>query len=253
MGYTVGELAEVAHVTVRTLHHYDEIGLLEPSGRSEAGYRLYDDEDAARLHQIMLFRELGFDLAHVKSILDDADYDRRDALLRQREMLEAKASQLLAMIDAVSEAIAHDERGTTMKSNDMFDAFDDFDPSTYEDEVKERWGESEAYSESARRTSKYTKEDWERFKVENEEVNLVIVALIDEGVSPSDHRAVEAVERARLLIDHWFYPCSRRMHAELGEMYVADARFTQTYEKMRPDMAQYLRDATAANAARDEE
>ena len=253
MGYTVGELAEVAHVTVRALHHYDEIGLLEPSGRTEAGYRLYDDDDVARLHQILLLRELGFDLAQAKSILDDPAYDRREALLRQREMLEAKASQLLAMIDAVDRAVAHDERGTTMSNEERFAPFGDFDPAEYEDEVRERWGDTEAYAESERRTSKYTKQDWERFKVENEEINLVVIGLIDAGVSPSDVRALDAVERARLLIDHWFYPCSRRMHAQLGAMYVADPRFTETYEKMRPGMAQYLCDATAANAERSEE
>ena len=139
-----------------------------------------------------------------------------------------------------------------MTKEEMFEVFGDFDPAEYEDEVKERWGDTDAYKESARRTSRYTKEDWERFKAESEEIGSAIAALMDEGVPADDPRAMDAVDRARLQIDTWFYPCSRTMHAELGKMYVADPRFTATYEKIRPGMAQYVCDATQANLARGE-
>ena len=252
MSYTVGEVARIAHVSVRTLHHYDEIGLLEPSGRSDAGYRLYDDDDLQRLQQVLLFRELGFDLAHIEEIMDDPGFDRREALLGQRELLETRATQLLAMVGAVDQALRHEEKGTTMSTEDMFEVFGDFDPGEHEAEAEERWGDSDAYAESARRTSRYTKRDWQRYKDESDEISGAIAALMDEGVAADDPRAMDAVERARLQIDHWFYPCSRRMHAELGKMYVADPRFTATYEKIRPGMAQYTCDATAANAERGE-
>lgn len=252
MSYTVGEVAKLAHVSVRALHHYDEIGLLEPSGRSDAGYRLYDDDDLQRLQQVLLFRELGFDLAHIEEIMDDPEFDRRAALLGQRELLEARATQLLAMVDAVDQTLRHEEKGTTMSTEDMFEVFGDFDPKEHEAEAEERWGDSDAYAESARRTSRYTKQDWQRYKDESDETSLAVAALMDEGVAADDPRAMDAVERARLQIDHWFYPCSRRMHAELGKMYVADPRFTATYEKIRPGMAQYMCDATAANAERGE-
>lgn len=137
-----------------------------------------------------------------------------------------------------------------MSKEEMFSVFGDFDPSQYEDEVKERWGHTDAYQESARRTKGYSKADWERFKEENEAVTGAIAALMDEGVAPDDPRAMDAVERHRLLIDKWFYPCSREMHAELGKMYVDDPRFTATYEKIRPGMAVYVRDAILANLAR---
>ena len=137
-----------------------------------------------------------------------------------------------------------------MTKEEMFEVFGDFDPSEYEDEVKKRWGDTDAYKESARRAKRYTKEDWQRFKTESEEISNKIATLVDEGVTPGDPRAMGAVERHRLQIDRWFYPCSHEMHAELGRMYVADPRFAATYEKIRPGMAQYVCDAIAANAAR---
>ena len=137
-----------------------------------------------------------------------------------------------------------------MSKEDMFEVFGDFDPSEYEEEVQERWGDTDAYKESARRTKGYTKQDWARFKAESEEINGAMIALMDEGVTPDDPRAMDAVERARLQIDTWFYPCSRQMHAGLAEMYIADPRFTATYEKMHEGMARYWHDAILANAAR---
>jgi hypothetical protein len=137
-----------------------------------------------------------------------------------------------------------------MGRDEMSDAFGRLDQSAFEDEVRERWGGTEAYRESTRRTRQYTKEDWARFTAESDAANAAVAALIDEGVAPDDERAVEAVERHRLLIDRWFYPCSRAMHAQLGETYAADPRFTATYEAIRPGMARFMRAATAANAAR---
>ncbi|MDP2181654.1 MAG: MerR family transcriptional regulator [Actinomycetota bacterium] len=250
MGMTVGEVARVAGISVRTLHHYDEIGLLRPTGRSDAGYRLYENDDLALLQQIMFFRELGFGLPEIGRITGDPAFDRLDALRMQRRMLEGKSAQLAHMIDAVDAAIASAQKGVTMAKEDMFEAFGEFDPAKYEDEVRERWGETDAYKESAKRTARYTKEDWKRFKDESEEIGLSIAALMDEGVASDDPRAMDAVERYRLQIDQWFYPCSHEMHVGLGEMYVADPRFTAAYEKVHVGMAQFVCDAIRANAAR---
>lgn len=250
MGMTVGEVAHTAGVSVRTLHHYDEIGLLEPTGRTEAGYRLYEHDDLATLQQIMFFRELGFGLPEIGRIMHDPAFDRAEALRMQREMLEAKSAQLAHMIDAVDAAIVSTQRGTTMAKEDMFEVFGEFDPSEYEEEVQERWGNTDAYKESARRTRRYTKEDWKRFKTESEEINTDAAALMDEGAAPTDPRAMDVAERARLQIDTWFYPCSHEMHVGLAEMYIADPRFTATYEKIHVGMAQWWHDAILANAER---
>lgn len=248
--YTVSEVARLANVSVRTLHHYDEIGLLVPSARSEAGYRLYGRDDLERLQEVLLFRELEIPLPDIAVLLSGGAFDRRAALELQREMLVAKSARTQALITSVERAINAERTGVRMTKDEMFEVFGDFDPAEYEDEVKERWGESDAYKESARRTARYTKADWERFKAESEEIGTAAVVLMDEGVAPEDPRAMDVVEQARLQIDQWFYPCSHEMHCNLGDMYLADPRFTATYEKMRPGMAQWWRDAIFANAAR---
>ena len=166
----MGELADLARVSIRTLHHYDAIGLLAPSGRTGSGYRLYGHDELEQLQQILLYRELDFSLDAIARIMLDPTFDRRAALVAQREQLAARAGRMeaiLAAIDAALEALA---RGEPMNDADMFEVFGDFDPAQYEIEVKERWGDTDAYRESARRTSRYTKDDWKRIKAEGDDV-----------------------------------------------------------------------------------
>ena len=247
----VGEVAALARVSVRTLHYYEQVGLVTPSRRTDAGYRLYDSPDLERLQQVLFYKELGFALEEIRTLMDDPAFDRREALLAQRKMLLEQTARLARLADLIDRTLRSMDGGIGMSKEDMFEAFDGFDPAEYEEEVQERWGHTDAYRESARRTKAYTKQDWERFKAESEEIHLAIAALMDEGVPPGDPRAMDQVERHRLQIDRWFYPCSREMHANLGLMYVADPRFTATYEKMHEGMAQYVCDAIQANLARE--
>src|SRR3974390_2395740 len=121
---TVGEVAELTGVTVRALHHYDELGLLTPSGRSEAGYRLYSYEDLARLREILIWRALGFSLTEIGSLLDDPGHDRQTALERQRELIEHELGRLGALAAAVDAAIAALRNGAQLEVATMFDGFD---------------------------------------------------------------------------------------------------------------------------------
>jgi DNA-binding transcriptional MerR regulator len=212
----------------------------------------YKVGEVARLPQVLVCREIGLSLDEIRHLMADPSFDRRAALPIQRELLAKQAGRLEAMIALIDTTLASLEGGTTMAKEEIFEAFGDFDPEEYDDEVRERWGDTDACEESARRTKQYAKEDWERFQAESEGVSSAIAVLMDEGVAPDDPRALDAVERHRLQIDRWFYPCSREMHAELGRMYVTDPRFTATYDKIRPGMAQYVCEATAANAARRE-
>ena len=132
---TVGQVAELTGVTVRTLHHYDEIGLLSPRERSEAGYRLYAYEDLARLQEILVWRALGFSLAEIQAILGDPGYDRLAALRKQRALIEQQAERLGALRAALDAALDAEANGTKMEVHAMFDGFD---PSEYEDEARER-------------------------------------------------------------------------------------------------------------------
>jgi DNA-binding transcriptional MerR regulator len=246
----IGEVAALAHVTVRALHHYDHIGLLRPSGRSEAGYRLYAGEDLERLQTVLLYKELGFGLGEIRALLAEPGFDRREALRAQRAQLARRSERLDAMLSLIDKTLTAMDEGIPMERSDLFEVFGDFDPAEHESEAQARWGETEAFEESARRTRRYAKEDWLQFKAESEAVNEAIAVLLDAGVAADDPQTMDAAERHRLLIDAWFYPCPHEMHEQLGRMYVEDARFTATYEKIRPGMVQYLCDAIAANAAR---
>lgn len=250
MTYTVGKVAELAKISVRTLHHYDEVGLLAPSGRTEAGYRLYSVEDLERLQQILFFRELGFPLDEVARILSDPAFDRRVALKAQRTLIAEKAARTELMLVAIDDALEALEKGTHVSENEMFEVFDDFDPAEYEAEVQERWGDTDAYKESSRRTKGYRKADWERMKAEQEAVNARMVEVFQSGTAAHDTAAMDVADEARMLIDRWFYPCSKQMHSGLAEMHLADPRFTATYEKMAPGLAQWWHDAILANGAR---
>jgi DNA-binding transcriptional MerR regulator len=245
---TVGEVAELAGVTVRTLHHYDELGLLSASERSDAGYRLYSYEDLARLREILTWRALGFSLADIGSVLDDPEHDGLVALERQRALLEREIDRLGTLAAAVDAAIAAHRNGKPLKESKMFEGFE---ASEYEDEARERWGHTEAYHESRRRAESYSEAEWDAIRGEGEEIVRELVSLLRSG-QPSDGAAARATaERHRQHISRWFYPCSRQMHRGLGEMYVADDRFAQVYEREAVGLAAYFRDAIVANADAD--
>jgi DNA-binding transcriptional MerR regulator len=242
---TVGEVAELAGVTVRTLHHYDELGLLSPSDRSEAGYRLYSYEDLARLQEILIWRQLGFALAEIQGLLDDPGYDRIGALERQRELVRSDLERLGALAGAIDAAIDAEQHGTRLKETSMFEGFD---PAEYEDEARERWGDTEAYQESARRTRQYGEHEWAAIRGEAEEIVRELVSTMTAGEPADGPRARALAERHREHIARWFYPCSPQMHRGLAEMYISDERFTATYEREAPGLARYFHDAIVADA-----
>ncbi len=239
-------MARLAGISIRTLHHYDEIGLLTPGGRSDAGYRLYEPADLERLQQILLLRELGMSLEEIARVLDDPAYDRLEALRQQRTRLEQSRKRTSRLIAAVDAAIEAAQEGRTMTPEESLEVFGDFDPAQYEDEVKERWGNTEAYRESARRTKAYTKQDWLQIGVESNEINQAFIALMDAGVPATSDAAKAVAERHRGHISKWFYPCSAEIHAGLGQMYVLDHRFTENIDKARSGLAQYMSEAIAA-------
>ena len=250
MSYSVGDVARTSGVTVRTLHHYDEIGLLRPSGRSAAGYRQYDDGDLERLQEVLFYRELGFGLDEITGLVEVPTFHRDQILKQQRGLIERQIDRLNSMVKAVDRALQAHQEGRTLNKEEMFDVFGDFNPAEYEDEVRERWGETEAYAESNKRTARYTKDDWKRLGAEAGEINQRLADLFAAGTDPEHEDCMDAAEQDRLHIDSWFYPCSHEMHAGLGEMYVADPRFTRFWDDYQPGLTAFVRDAFLANGLR---
>jgi len=246
--YKVAQVAELAGVTVRTLHHYDAIGLLSPE-RTNAGYRAYTDTDILRLQQILVGRELGLPLEAIKAMLDDPSQDRLALLTRQRSELQQRLNVTQTMIRSIDRAIEklNDESRRPMTIDEIKELFDGFDPDAHEAETKARWGDTAAYKESARRTGSYSKEDWARYKNENAELMAEFGKAIDEQCSAESATAIALAERHRKLIDRWFYPCSHSMHRQLANMYEQDERFAKSFDEFREGLATYLVAAIRAN------
>ena len=249
MNYSVGQVAGFAGVTVRTLHHYDDISLLVPSERSLAGHRRYSDADLDRLQQILFYRELGFPLDEVAALLDDPDADPREHLRRQHELLTARIEKLQKMAAAVEHAMEARTMGLNLTPEEKFEVFGD-DPEQYAEEVEERWGDTDEYADSQRRTASYTKEDWKRIQAEAADWGERYGALMSADELPTGEAAITLAEEHRQHICTWFYECTYEIHRCLGEMYVSDERFKAFYDALRPGLAEHLRDAIAANAAR---
>jgi DNA-binding transcriptional MerR regulator len=251
MAFTVSQVARMAGVSVRALHHYDEIGLLRPSGRSEAGYRLYDEADLERLQQVMFFRALEFPLEEIASIMTDPAFDVGAALRMQRQLLAGKAVQVRGLIAAVDAAIARLEKGASMASDDLFEVFEGWNPKEHEEEAEQRWGHTEAWKQSRARTARYTKQDWSKIKAEGGELYRQLALLMEASKPPTSPEAMDAAELHRQYISRWFYDCSRAVHRGLGQLYVDDPRFTANIDVVKPGLALYCRDAFAANAGRE--
>jgi DNA-binding transcriptional MerR regulator len=247
--WTVGQVADLFGVTVRTLHHYDEIGLLSPSERSRAGYRLYTDEDLVRLQQVVVYRRLELPLDEIASLLADGT-DAETHLRRQRETVVTRLGELTELVAAIDRALERemsDQPATTEELKELFgDGFKD----EYQAEAEDRWGDTDAWKQSAARTKRYTKADWQQIKAEQEAVTSAFIAAKRAGLPADSAEAMDAAEGARRQIHERFYDCSHDFHRALGDMYISDPRFTKTYEDLDAGLAQYVRDAIHANADR---
>ena len=250
MSYSAGQLAKLAGVTVRTLHHYDAIGLLSPSERTRAGYRRYGAGDAERLHRILVYRELGFDLARIAGILDDPEADALSHLRRQHALLEQEVRRLNGMMRGVEALMNSKKTGVNLTPAEMREVFGSFDPGRHAEEAEQRWGHTDAHRESQRRAAKYDRKQWLEIRDEAERINRELAAVMASGEPADGAAAMDLAERHRQHISRWFYECTSEIHRGLGEMYVGDPRFAQTYDTIAPGLSGYLRDAIRANAER---
>jgi MerR family transcriptional regulator, thiopeptide resistance regulator len=250
MGYSIGQVAALAGVTVRTLHHYDDVGLLTPTGRTPAGYRLYDDADLGRLRDVLSYRELGFSLEQVRSILDDPRADPASHLRNQYRLVRERIARLEQVLGHLEKLMEAQHMGINLTPEEQLEVFGENWPGDeYAAEAEQRWGDTDAWRQSQQRTSAMSKDDWLAVKAETEALEAELAAAMTGGVAPTDPRAMDLAERHRLAIER-FYDVSYEMHRGLAEMYVADPRFTRHFDDRAPGLAQWLRDAIVANAER---
>jgi len=243
--YKTHEVASFAGISIRTLHHYDAIGLLKPAHVGDNGYRLYSDEDLTRLQQVLFFKELDFPLQRIREILDNPGFDRKEALHAHRDLLRQKKHRLEQILESVDRSIQSLEGGEAMSKKEMFEPFDmskiEEHQKRYEQEVKEKYGGTKAYEESQRKTASYKEEDWRRAQSEMEDIYGAIVAAMDNG--PGDEEVQRQVGRFHQFITESYYDCTPEIFRGLGDMYVSDERFTANIDKYKEGLASFLRDA----------
>lgn len=244
---TVGAVAELVGVSVRTLRHWDEIGLVRPSGRTWSGYRVYAAAEIARIHRVLVYREVGVPLAQIAALMDDPEVDVTAHLRRQRALLGDRITRLTEMVsavDAMLEANMHDEHLTPEQMSEIFGT--EWNPE-YQDEAEHRWGESPEWAQSQERQKSMRREDWERVKADGDALDADLAAAVRGGVAPDAPQANALAERHRASIAQ-FYDCTHAMQVCLTQMYLCDQRFTDHYESIQPGLTQWLHDAVAANA-----
>ena len=239
MKLQIKEFAELTGVSVRTLHYYDEIGLLKPSYVDEQnGYRFYDETSLERMQEILFYRELDFPLKSIAEILASPNYDKQKALAEQKRLLILKKDRLERLIAALEQA----EKGEITMS-----AFDNSEYETarqqYEDEAKLRWGATDAYKESQAKTAGYSKEKWNDVLAGMNGIFCEFSECKNCGESADSETARRLVKKLQDYITANFYHCTDDILAGLGQMYVCDERFKNNIDKCGEATAEFVAEA----------
>lgn len=224
---TVKEVSRLTGVSVRTLHHYDAIGLLKPTRVTEAGYRLYDDTALRRLQTILLFRELQFPLKEIKEILDSPGFDPTDALEQQIHLLELQRQHLDALI---SHARKIQKTGVTLME---FSPFDRSDLDEYAAEAKAKWGKTDAYKEFEKKTAGQTTKQMRSIGDALMEIFAEFGAI--RHLSPASEEAQALVAKLQNFITEHYYTCTKQILRGLGQMYIAGDSMTENIDKAGGD------------------
>ena len=246
-GRTVGAVAALVGVSVRTLHHWDRIGLVTPSGRTWSGYRVYDDDDIARIHRVLVYRESGFPLAQIGELLDDPDVDESTHLARQRALLVERISHLQEMVSAVDRLKEALDMNSPLNPEARAEIFGTDWNEQWQTEVEERWGDTPQWEQSRQRAARMSQEQWRAVKAGTDVLNADLAEAKRACVIPDSREAAVLVERHRESISQ-FYDCTHSMQVLLARMYRQDPRFAQTYDALEPGLTEWLVRAVEANA-----
>jgi DNA-binding transcriptional MerR regulator len=241
----VKTVADLVGISVRTLHHYDEIGLLTPDKISESGYRLYSDDNLETLQQILFFRELGFPLKKIKQIINSPQFDRQEALELQRKMLLDKRRRLEQMITTIDKTIQHMKGEVPMTNQEKFAGFD-FSHNPYEQEARERWGD-EAVNKANAKVKSMSRDEQQTYAQSFESIYKKLATL--RHCPPQSAEVQAAIKEWYEFLNtnhNNYYP--PEVFKGLGQMYVDDERFTKNIDKFGTGLAEFMRDAMAVFA-----
>ncbi len=239
-GLTVGATAELLGVTVRTLHHWDEIGLASPSVRTTAGYRRYTEADQQRLHRIVAYRETGLGLDAIRGILDDATTEIAATLREQRSRLAERIRDLQQLDERLERMAEAHERGMLLSDEEQSATFGpDWDPRGSE-QARVVWGDFPQWAQFAERSASRTREQWRSLSEAMSTLQRDLGDALDQGVAPGSPEANALVERHREVFSD-FFPLTRQMQVCLGRMYESDRGFAAHYDGVRAGLASWFR------------
>ncbi|MBN9644290.1 MerR family transcriptional regulator [Corynebacterium mendelii] len=242
----VGEVAEIFHLTVRTLHHWEKVGLISPSGRNWSNFRLYTRKDCERISRIVIYRATGMKLAEIKQILDSGQ-SAVEHLRQQRDRLCAKQHQVSEMIRAVDELLENEMNNTQLSAEEIGQILGDSTYAAYRAEAEQSYGSTTDWGIFTQRTSSWGGDDFLASKARCDRVDSRLAEAVAAGIAPDSERAAELVaEHAAVLSD--FFPVTPAKHYLLSRAYVADERFRNYYDSRQEGLAQWLADAIAHHA-----
>jgi DNA-binding transcriptional MerR regulator len=250
--HTVKQVAKLSGVSVRTLRFYDEIGLLKPAFYGDNGYRYYEKKQLLFLQQILFYRELGFELAMIQKIVSGPGFDKAIALRSHREQLVKEAERAAVLIRTIDKTLAHLEKETPMKDDEMYLGFDPKKQAEYEREAIKRWGEpaKQHIEESKRRTKNWKKEDFEKVQRDYDELHRAFADALQKGVTPGDTDVQALVKRHFAVVERFWTP-KRESYIGLGRTYCEHPDFRKLYDGYHPKLAEYLAEAMKVYAERE--
>jgi DNA-binding transcriptional MerR regulator len=240
MRYGVKELARVSGVTARTLHFYDEVGLLKPAYYGENGYRFYEEKELLTLQQILFFRELGFELKQIKRILNRSDFDKRTALEAHRRVLEKNVARTKELIKTIDRTLEHLKGKRKMKDTALFSGFDKAQQAEHEKQLIERFGEKmrEGIAESHRKLRDWTRTDWERAGKEWDAICTDLVSAMQRGLKESSREVQGLIRRHYEWLKKFWTP-NQESYAGHGE-FLATSELRKAYDKYDPGLAEFM-------------
>ncbi|MFF1571341.1 TipAS antibiotic-recognition domain-containing protein [Leifsonia sp. NPDC058292] len=244
---TVGVVADALGVSVRTLHHWDRLGIASPSARTAGGYRVYSRTDQARLRRVLLLRELGIPLARISQVLEASAAERREELIRRRAELDGRIAQLQAVANVVDRMLAADEFGVVLTEEEQAEAFGaDWDP-VHTRGARERWGDSPQWAEFAERSAMRTPEEWRDANAVMDEVIAAFAEARNQGRDPDNGRTHDLAARHREAMSTYFH-CTRSMQVVIARMFTTEPGFAEYYDRVQPGLAFWMREVIEADA-----
>ncbi len=243
MAYTVKELAQISGVSIRTLHWYDEVGLLNPSYHGSNGYRYYEEEQLLILQQILFFRKLGFELKQIRRVLGRSDFDKMVALSSHRQVLKKSLEQIRKLIKTIDKTIEHLKGTKKMKEKEMFSGFSKEQQAEYERQIIERFGEQgKAHiEESKQKAKKWSKSDEEKFKIEFIEICKELTHLLNKNCKTRTKEVQSVIRRHYLWIKYFWTP-TKESYAGHGQ-FIVESDLRKAYEEYHPRLPEFIAEA----------